>query len=537
MSGLSGIKIFGKGLAVFIITTVLAIGCEEAFAAHLTAAQPACFNKTGIDNLKVQGLSGKGIEIGILCRSETYIDGKPQNDYRPDRSHNSLKTSRLKFADDGLSFAGVSDHATAIASIFVGRDTAATAENIGAFAYEGVCPDATLENFEFWHFLKKYVFPLQKPGQSILSMSFGYQFEDWWTRGIDALAEKYNLTVIAGIGNGSDAFDGPLYPAANANVIAVGVMESADVNSPVGQLTRFALPVPQHSSTGPTDAGLCKPDIIAPGNCLAAVAGEPNTYEPTGDYSSYAAPIVAGVAGLLTQKAQSDANLAAAIDNRVLRSILMTSAVKLPYWQKGRVGTADDHNSPLDYIQGAGLLNAAVAYDILSAGRQSPGHSGSTGWDRNIILPGSEPYRQYGIESAGSSGEEKYITATLVWNRRYEHKYPFEPVGENCDNLRLELWGVDANSNTAIMLDYSDSAVDNVEHIRFPIAADGTLVYKLIVRISPNAEKIDMPAEFGLSWRVAEADKRFDSLWYDLNADGKTNATDLRMVTSRLSGL
>ena len=143
------------------------------------------------------------------------------------------------------------------------------------------------------------VFPHSQPDADIIIAGIGSQFEDWWTRGIDSLAEHYGLVVVAGIGNGSEAHDPPLYPAAGTNVIGVGVVDSVRSTELITNLAHFALAYPEHSSFGPTEDGRCKPDIVAPGNCLAADFNEPNNYFPTGNWSSFATPVVAGTFRLL----------------------------------------------------------------------------------------------------------------------------------------------------------------------------------------------------------------------------------------------
>ena len=77
----------------------------------------------------------------------------------------------------------------------------------------------------------------------IIIAAMGSQFEDWWTRGIDAMAEKYGLTVIGAIGNGENAHDPPLYPAASANSIAVGVVDSVNSEDIETRLDNFVLAI------------------------------------------------------------------------------------------------------------------------------------------------------------------------------------------------------------------------------------------------------------------------------------------------------
>ena len=94
------------------------------------------------------------------------------------------------------------------------QDTNAYNEQVGRFHYEGAVPQAQADVYEFWHFLIDNVFPFSPPDANVITADIGYQFEDWWTRGIEAMAQQNGLTVVVGIGNGSNASDPPLYPGA-----------------------------------------------------------------------------------------------------------------------------------------------------------------------------------------------------------------------------------------------------------------------------------------------------------------------------------
>ncbi len=270
-----------------------------------------------------------------------------------------------------------------------GEDPDAFNKRVGQFSYEGVVPQSKADIYEFWNFLANNVFTNLPPEADVVTASIGSPFEDWWTRGIQSMAEQYGLIVVAGIGNGTNAHDTVLYPGAGANVIGVGVVDSVNAGDPAIKLAQFSLAYPEHSSSGPTADGRCKPDIVAPGNCLAAVVKEPNYYEPTGNWSSFSTPVVAGVVGLLVQKAREDPALSAALlpagGNCVMKAILLNSATKLPFWHKGRLSKDDDHFVPLDYIQGAGMVNAVGAYEQLVSGRYEPNDVPAVGWDLNHL--------------------------------------------------------------------------------------------------------------------------------------------------------
>ncbi|GAI04430.1 unnamed protein product, partial [marine sediment metagenome] len=211
---------------------------------------------------------------------------------RPSTEHNCLAEKQFSFNDQAELLAGISPHSTAICSILFGKDPNAFNPQLGQFYYQGAAPEAKADIYEFWHFLINNVFPGTPPDADIITASIGNQFEDWWTRGIESLVERYGLIVVAGIGNGSNVHDPLLYPGAAANVIGVGVVDSVNTENLAANLAHFSLAYPEHSSFGPTADGRCKPDIVAGGNCLAADSNEPDRYGPTGSWSSFSTPVV-----------------------------------------------------------------------------------------------------------------------------------------------------------------------------------------------------------------------------------------------------
>ena len=186
-------------------------------------------------------MTGSGVKFAVICRSNTYIDGEPQNDYRPNIEHNCFKDKQLKFRDQAELAAGISPHSTAICSILLGEDPNASNPQLGQFHYQGAAPQAQADNYEFWYFLTNNIFPHSPPDADIVTASFGTQFEDWWTRGIESMAEHDGLIVVAGIGNGSNAYDPLLYPGAGANVIGVGVVDSVNAENLATKLAHFSL--------------------------------------------------------------------------------------------------------------------------------------------------------------------------------------------------------------------------------------------------------------------------------------------------------
>ena len=518
------------GITAILLPVWPVAGADNQSVADIL--QPKALNHTGIYALREidASLTGVGVKFAVVSRSISYIDDEPQNDYRPSVGHNCFKDRQFVFHDQGVPRPDISPHSTAICSILFGEDPDAYNPELGQFYYQGVAPQAKADVYEFWNFLINNVFNHQPPDADIITASIGSSSEGWWTRGIESLAEHYGLLVVAGIGNGLEAEDPLFYPAASANIIGVGVVDSVNTTDLAAKLARFALAYPKHSSLGPTADERCKPDIVAPGNCLAADVNDSYSYKPTGDWSSFSTPIVAGAVGLLVQKAKQDSTLSDAVSpqggNCVMKSILMNSATKLPYWHKGLLEKDDDHEAPLDYIQGAGMLNAVGAYRNLIGGQNKPGEVPITGWDLNELKEGENPQNIYRMTLTDSA--DKYITATVVWNRHYQRQYPFDAIPEADADLRLELWAVDTeNPSKAYLLDYSDSKVDNVEHIYF--RADANYVnYEIIVTGVPA--QTAKAQRYGLAWGVSDAENRDDILWYDLNADGNVDDLDTLVV-------
>ncbi len=503
--------------------------------------QPKGLERAGIYAVRetAPDLTGEGVTYAVVCRSFSYVGETPSNDYRPAIDHDCFENARFGFYDSGALAGGTSPHATAICSILFGDDPAAFHAEMGQFYYAGATPQAQANIYEFEHFLLKNVGRHLPPAEDIIAAGLGSPLEDWWTRGIEAMAEHYGAVVVAGIGNGDDAYHTVLYPGAGANAIGVGVVDSVNTDNPAINLAHFALAQPGHSSFGTAGNGHSKPDIVAPGNCLAAELDEPNGYEPTGDWSSFATPIVAGAAGLLVQKAKQDPTLTLAVSPRggncVIKAILMNSATKLPYWHKGQLQTDDDYIAPLDQIQGAGMLNALGAYEQLTAGQMKPGDVAPAGWDLDMLTNGTRSGNAYRF--ALDEPNDSIITATVTWNRHYERDYPFEPIPEKDGNLRVELWAVDpADPGNDRRLDYSDSPVDNVEHIHAD-AHPAYTHYEVIVSFSDIDAEVEANPDqlYGMAWTVGRKQETDNIFSYDLNADGIVNDLDIIFALNNLA--
>lgn len=496
-----------------------------AVAQDTVNLQPAALKSIGLREVMEldPNLTGFGVHIAAVCRSMTYENGVSQGDYRFSTDHSALLGANVIFEDGSVGNNGVSSHATAIGGLLLGFDSYGFNPDDGSFMYRGACPDATVEVFEFMRFVGLYVFYGRPFNADIVTLSLGGILPEWWTRGIERMAAEKGVVVFAAAGNGKRVYDPVLYPAAGANVIAVGVVNSVTGPDNRKSLGLFYPPDPNQSSTGPTADDRCKPDIVAPGRCLVPSAISENGYVVEGDWSSLATPITAGAAALLLQKARLEPELAAPMfasnTNNVIKAILLASSDKLPYWHKGRPGTQDDIFYPLDFTQGAGLLNVLSAYKLLTAGWQVPGQVKSTGWDNNVLQ--SDAAAVYEFHLSEPTGQ--YVSAVLCWNRIYGSSFPYEPQYDKDNDLQLEFWAIDPdNTQRNILLDISDSVNDNLEHIYFEVDPDYTN-YRLVVRQS-NLKSSSQ--NYAIAWTAGQDTSAGNPFWYDLNNDGLVNNVD-----------
>ena len=526
-------RVFSISLSVIWLLSTAATGLSAQ------PIEPSGFDLVGINLLREQdpSLTGRNTTVALICRSVTYIDGKPQNDYRPDLGHQCFSKTNFSLFNDTTLPANISEHSTAICSILFGRNSGNTELSPQVFDYRGLTYEANAQAFEFWYFLKKFVFVNAEPEADVISASIGSVFEDWWTRGIEAMVEQYGVVVVAGIGNGANSHDLPLYPAAGANVIAVGVVEVVTDSNSTQDQTKLTWARPEASSCGPTEDKRCKPDIVAPGNYLTAAAYEPNVYRPCGNYSSFATPVVAGTAALLVQKAKTDDSISEVIcgrgGNNVIKAILMNTAKKLPYWHKGSLSKDDDHDVPLDYMHGAGVLDALGAYNTLVAGRFQPGDVAGQGWDLGTLEQKQQTENSY--EFVIEKSENKMITVTLTWNRHYQKQYPFEALSKENVDIQLQLWALSDNDELDdILLDYSDSKVDNVEHI-YCMADANYARYEIVVSFANDTDSVDGLMEtYGLAWKATDKGQVDDAVSHDLNGDGRIDSHDMVVLLENI---
>jgi len=331
--------------------------------------------------------------------------------------------------------------------------------------------------------------------------SYSANGSDLLSRTADNLARNRGVIFVISAGNnGSSGTNSITAPGDAYNIISVGA---------VSNLTVGTTSVADFSSRGYLSNGRSKPDIVAPGadmamagfyaassnltyNASTAVlsnnvgiattiasgttvavsypgpAQNPVSGVVTDSGTSFAAPMVAGVAARLVQYGNTLAQSNSATDPRVIKAVLLNSATKLPGWTQGttNIGGVISVTRPLDPNQGAGLLNAGRAFNELAGGRTFPTQYGNSflgdlvtnnvGWDRSDVQLG---LTNIYMISAQSSGE---LRLTLDWYRDVDTNNNVLGLA----NLDLMLWSSPNQSLSNMILEAkSISTVDNVEQL------------------------------------------------------------------------
>jgi hypothetical protein len=180
------------------------------------------------------------------------------------------------------------------------------------------------------------------------------------------------------------------------------------------------------------------------------------------------------------------------------------------------------------------MVNAVGASNQLLAGQHLPGDCPTAGWDLNKLNHDNAQANAYRIRI--TEPVDKMITMTVTWNKQFSLTYPFEHEIQKDADIRLEVWAVDSNDpNRDYLLDYSDSRIDNVEHVY--ITADANFTdYEIVVLFSDehdvNQPQISPP--YAVAWNVGAIPARDNSLWLDLNADGVVDDLDVNMLLDNL---
>jgi hypothetical protein len=362
------------------------------------------------------------------------------------------------------------------------------------------------------------------------------------TLGIDWLATEQDvLQVVAGNQSGGGF---PL-PTDNYNGLDVAFTEAVE-----GQFNRLhADSYFFEDAAGPRRSI----DLMAPGAGITTLQMGGGTVVASG--AAFAAAHVVGSAALLQQFAGSRIAQHAprwdedAQRHELMKAVLLNSADKVQDAgdglrlgvQKTILDTAgkdwlasdafSDPAVPLDDQLGAGQLNAARAKLQLESGEwdQDAGAVPRIGWDWGE-LSGAGSVAKYPL--ADTIGRGNFVALTLAWDRQvklndadadglYDVGESFAELG--LTNLDLYLMPSGASSLSQAVAS-STSAVDNLEHVFFPLPASGQ--YELWVR------QVDAPLgpqAYALAWWAGNG-LASGGLPGDANLDGAVDLSDFGVL-------
>jgi hypothetical protein len=219
-------------------------------------------------------------------------------------------------------------------------------------------------------------------------------------------------------------------------------------------------------------AGRIKPDLVAP-----SAAPEYAT--------SWTTPMVASAAALLYSKlAAAPYSLTGADQPRVIKALLMASAVKSPSW-------TNTSTRPLDAEYGAGILNVYHAYQALRSGRVSASNNTTLkarGWAAETVNASATKTYHFTIAPGATSTP---FSAALTWHRAVS-KSRFGNWSATLADLDLKIYQTNGFT-LGVNLASSLSSVDNVELIHQAALPAGT--YALVVQNQSNTA-----TPYALAW-------------------------------------
>ena len=496
--------------------------------------QPVCLEVTGVREVSEEHpeLTGERVRVGLVELSQSSIVEEGEYAFMPNVEHQGLIDSDLQgfyyYASPHLPVC-YSSHASMIVGILFGDDPRGSFDQIGPFEYRGIVPEAMVDVYETNWFIYRQVIAADAAGveADVLNISWGTDANDvvtmWWQEGIDAMVERDRCVVVAGCGNGRSEFDDISKPSWGHNVISVGAARS--VGSFPKNLELVGPPIPDESSFGPTSDGRTKPDIIAPGLSLGPCAESDEDYCYPGQVgsSSYGAAHVTGAAALLIDAARYE-QIAEGDDPRVIKAVLLNGADKLNGWHKGKRGVQDDREAPLDYGQGAGMLNFASSYAQLMGTCDANATVIGSGWWLDSVALDSDSDGAAKVHRVGEGLEQgDEVKATLVWYRHYE-----QGAGRDLSLLSLELWSVDQEGLFKELLDHSISQIDNVQHIYY--RCERARRVALVVR-GLGGELAE--ETYALAYTSEQENWPGDQMAGDFNADGIVDSHDLAQWVQR----
>ena len=285
-------------------------------ASNLNYRLAEVFANVGIED---DEYTGDGIMIGVV-----EVGLPDSTDHIPEENYFSYFAGSSSDANAPL-------HARLVTSILGG--------------YYGIAKDATIicaatgDN----GFLEAVDYLVDEEYLQLINMSLGVNFYngnyDNMSAYIDYLSYQYNCLFVIAAGNLGQSPLGPFItpPARSLNAITVGAMNKEFRVSYLSSYMHFM-------------DGMTKPDLVAPGENIVFNS---NVYEGIDSGTSYATPIVTGIAARLMEEFPD-------MDSRSLKAILVQSCDKI-----------SNQTAEHDAYAGAGCVNYLNAREIAASGQYS----------------------------------------------------------------------------------------------------------------------------------------------------------------------
>lgn len=366
----------------------------------------------------------------------------------------------------------------------------------------------------------------------------GQNGKDSYTWILDSLAYKSGKTVVLSAGNSGSSTNTIDGPASGNNALVVGALTGDSTSPAYGSIASFSSRSPSdffvptifngNAGTNHTAARACV-DICAPGTDLnlshyggatggnafgGATDSSTNSFDTGLAGTSFSSPFTAGAAALVVDAGKAlhptDAH---AIDGRVVKAVLMNSAVKPTGWTNGQASVSGviTTTQALDYTYGTGILNMTNAYSQYTGGTTDAasltgGTVKSVGWTFGHVThtAGVQANDDYLISQSLAAGST--FTVTLDW---FSHEYTNANGGSSAygsfDNLDLQIWKT-ANSVPTTLVATSDSLYNSSEHLSFAVPSSGTYMIRVLENsFLWNFSNVnDTGTDFGLAWSGTE---------------------------------
>jgi len=396
------------------------------------------------------------------------VEATSSNNFLPNPSPNGSPSLGFEFQGSGDFTSKTFEIRTVTGG--VGFATSNHARNVATYSYRSsAMPGFFLSHIKSWEAGDYISDGILNSGTTPPSPSFTHvQNHSWiadeteitnselnnYIRRFDYIAARDGILCAIGLNNSSDE-DVPQLWGSAYNAISVGRTDG--LHSRGGTVA------------GVDGSGRLKPDIVAPGS---------------GSATSYSTANVSGCAALLLGHAYTHPELSNIFHPEVNKAILMAGAVKADGWSHST-------SQPLDPIYGVGTLNVFNSFNILVAGEQTAGDPPvpTPGWDYATIGATGTANYSFTIPADHQLNE---CSVVLTWFRQFED----DPADSDfaamptLPDFELRLYASQGGTLGAL-LDSSDSAVDNVEHIFARGLPPGE--YTITV-------ESDIPSSYAIAW-------------------------------------